>query len=177
MDDGTQSGDVYGKINEWRTSVEKFMDKIPGLNGYIERDNRRSADKLVRDAIAFRAEELVGRVSEVQTVLVSEGQYEYLDDVERAVTKLRIFVDSVRTASYGYSGFFDKVKINEAELEQIYQYDMSMMDGLDAIVAAVDNLNLSVGTDGLPAAIRNLTSRAQGLVDAFNNRQHLLTGL
>ncbi len=177
MDDETQSGDVYGKVNQWRSSVEAFLEKIPGLGGYIERDNRRSADKLVRDAVAFRAEELVGRISEIQTVLVSEGQYEYLDDIERAVTKMRIFVDSVRTASYGYSSFFDNVQINEPELDQLYQYDMELMQGLDGMVSAIDNVNLSVGTDGLPASIRNLTGRAQSLVDAFNNRQHLLTGL
>jgi hypothetical protein len=40
-----------------------------------------------------------------------------VDDLEGAAIKLRQFIDRVRTASYGYAGFFDAVKVRSEELD------------------------------------------------------------
>ena len=91
--------------------------------------------------------------------------------------KLRTFTDRVRTASYGYAGFFDAVKINSEELAQIYQYDLALMETGDEVERAIDNVEASLGTDGLAAAIRNLTQQSQKCVEAFDKRSEvILTG-
>ena len=41
----------------------------------------------------------------------------------------------IRFADYGVSGFFDVVKINEPELEAIYQFDLSLVEDIEAAVA------------------------------------------
>ncbi|NMC77978.1 MAG: hypothetical protein GYA59_01345, partial [Chloroflexi bacterium] len=89
---------------------------------------------------------------------------------------LRQFVDRVRTAAYGYAGFFDAIKINQEELAQLYQYDLSLLESVDAVKNAIDNVETSVGSDGLPAAIRNLVSVAQQSVEAFNRRSEVIMG-
>ena len=97
-----------------------------------------------------------------------------LDDIEIASTRLRQFIDRIKTAAYGYSSFFESTKINEDELAKVYQYDLALVDLGDEIANAVDNLEASIGTDGLPAAIRNLNQKAQDCVDAFNKRLELM---
>jgi hypothetical protein len=96
--------------------------------------------------------------------------------MESAAIKLRQFIDRIRTAAYGYSGLFDAVKINEAELAKVYQYDLALLQSVDDVAKAVDNLETAIGTDGLPAAIRQLTTLAQQAVVAFNKRAEVMIG-
>src|SRR5436190_1918086 len=59
--------------------------------------------------------------------LLSGGKLDLLDDADRVVRKLQKAADQLRFASYGYAGFFDQVKIEEAELDKIYQYDGELL--------------------------------------------------
>jgi hypothetical protein len=166
--------DLFDRVTSQQDALKKLLAKIPGFKGYIERVDRRSADKLLRETISDKYQAQWQRISSIQRDLVNSGQLDVLDDIEIASTRLRQFIDRVKTAAYGYSGFFDAVKINEAELATIYQYDLTLVTMGDEISSAIDNLEASIGTDGLPAAIRNLNQKAQDCVDAFNKRSELM---
>jgi hypothetical protein len=168
--------DLYDRIKGDQDFVTKILNKIPGFRGYIERETRRDADKLLRTTIADRYEEIWQQTSRLQRDLISQGQIELVDDMEAAALKLRQFIDRVRTASYGYAGFFDAVKINEEELSQVYSYDLALLELRDEVQSAVDNVEASMGTDGLPAAIRHLQGLAQRAIDAFNRRTEVMIG-
>ncbi len=73
----------------------------------------------------------------------------YVDDLEVSAIKLRTFADRIRRATRGYSGLFDAVKINEEELGLLYKYDSQMLDLVDEVSRAVDNVEVSIGSDGL----------------------------
>ncbi|HEX9029823.1 MAG TPA: hypothetical protein VF823_11665, partial [Anaerolineales bacterium] len=100
----------------------------------------------------------------------------YVNDLEGAAIKLRQFIDRVRNASYGYAGFFDAVKVNQQELAQVYQYDNAMLELVDTVGHAIDNVEASIGTDGLPAAIRNLTAAARQCVETYQRRVEVMQG-
>jgi hypothetical protein len=67
------------------------------------------------------------------------------------------------------------VKVNDAELQKLYAYDYALLEGVSKISNAIDNVEASLGTDGLPAAIRNLTALAAECVTAFDRRKEVLT--
>ncbi|MEN8173619.1 MAG: hypothetical protein ABFS03_12170 [Chloroflexota bacterium] len=167
--------DLFEQITGDQDFIKKIIAKIPGFSGYIERADRRAADKLLRENIADSFEALYKRVSALQADFVSQGELMYLDDMEKAAVKLRTFIDKIRHASYGYSGFFDAVKINEEELARVYEYDSTMLDLDDEVAHALDNVEASIGSEGLPAAIRNLVAKSQSCLDAFNQRDDVLT--
>jgi hypothetical protein len=101
----------------------------------------------------------------------------YVDDMEKAALALRTFIDKITTAARGYSGMFDAVKINEKELEAIYQFDVAFFTLSDQVVSALDNVEASLGDEtALPAAIRNLTSLARLAVETFERRSEVVTG-
>ena len=168
--------DLFNRITENQDVIRKLLSKIPGFNGYVERENRRASDKLLREAIADRYEQQWQRISSLQTELISSGGIMYIDDLERAAIKLRQFIDRIRHASYGYAPFFDAVKIREEELAKVYEYDLALLDSVDEISRAIDNVETSIGTDGLPASIRHLTVLSQQSVDAFNLRSEVMMG-
>ena len=166
--------DIFDQVESQRDIFKKILSKLPGFKGYFERSDRRAADKLLRELIASRFTEQWNRLSAIQKDLLKRGNIEVLDDIESASIKLRTFVDRVRTAAYGYAGFFDAIKINEEQLTKIYQFDLTLLELCDTVVAAIDNLEASVDTDGFPAAIRNAVQKAQDCIDAFNKRTEYL---
>jgi hypothetical protein len=168
--------DLFERVASERDVFQKLLSKVPGFKGYIERGNRRSADKILRENLANRFEELWQRVSTLQTEILGQGGIEYIDDLESAAIKLRQFIDRIKTAAYGYAGLFDAIKVNVEELEQVYQYDLALVNSVDEVGRAIDNVEASVGSDGLPAAIRNLKSISQSCVDAFNKRSEVILG-
>lgn len=166
--------DIFEKVTGDQDFFKKIASKIPGFSGYIERSNRRAADKLLRETIAEHFEELWQRVSALQVDFINQGEILYIDDIERAAIKLRTFIDRVRRAAYGYSGFFDAAKINEEELARVYEFDGAMLDLEDEVSRAIDNVEASMGTDGLPASIRNLVAKAQDCITVFNRRDEVM---
>ena len=167
--------DLFDKITSEQNLLEKLVNKIPGFSGYMEKENRRAADRLLRQEVARRYEEQWGRVSQIQQELVSVGRIDLLDNLEAAALKLRTFIDQMKTASYGYSGFFDAVKVKEDDLAKLYEFDNTLLENVSKVAAAVDNVQASLDNDDLPNAIRNLTTVAAECNFAFDRRQEVLT--
>jgi len=166
----------FEKVKNTQDPFKKLMSYIPGFSGYIERQNRRDADKLLRDTVARRFDEQWKRASQLQSDMVSNGLIAYVDDMEKAAIKLRTFIDKISTAPRGYSGLFDAVKINEKELEAIYQFDAAFFDLGEQVGRALDNVEASLGDEAaLPAAIRNVTSLARMAVETYNKRSEVVT--
>lgn len=169
--------DFFQKVTSMQDPFKKLASFIPGFSGYIERQNRRDADKLLRDTVARRFEELHKRASQLQTELVGAGKIEFVDDMEKATIKLQTFIDKISRAPRGYSGLFDAVKINEKELEAIYQYDAAFFDLGEQVGRALDNVEQSLAdAAALPAAIRNLATLARLAVETYEKRAEVVTG-
>ena len=169
--------DFFLKVTSQQDPFKKLASFIPGFKGYIERQNRRDADKVLRDTVAQRFEDQWRRTSQLQSDLVSNGQIAFVDDLEKAAIKLRTFIDKISTAPRGYSGLFDAVKINEEELESIYQFDAAFFDLAEQVGRALDNVEASLGEPAaLPAAIRNVTTLARQAVETYNRRSEVVIG-
>ena len=170
------SDQIYEKVDSDLDPFKKIASKIPGFGGYIERQKRRDSDKLLRETIADRFDQQYQRISSLQRDLISEGEIGYVDDLEASAIKLRTFSDRVRRATRGYSGLFDAVKIHEEELALLYQYDTQMLDLVDEVSRAIDNVEASIGSDGLPASIRHLKSVSQQSIDVYDRREEVILG-
>ena len=57
-----------------------------------------------------------------------------LDEIGRLDRRLRRAADSLRHASYGYTGAFDQVRMRDEELERIYRFDLGMLDQVEAFI-------------------------------------------
>jgi hypothetical protein len=165
---------IYQRVTNSMDIFKKLASKIPGFKGYVDRQNRRDSDKLIRDTLFRRFRELEGRVSDLQVDFINQGEIEQTDDLEKAALRLRTFADKVHTAPRGYAGLFDAIKINEPELAKLYEFDATLLDKADEIGRAIDNIQESVGTDGLPAAIRNLQTLSKECVKIYERRQEVV---
>lgn len=169
--------DFFQKVTSMQDPFKKLADKIPGFGGYVKRQTRRDADKLLRDTVARRFEEQWKRTSQLQEEMVGSGMIAYVDDMEKAAIQLRTFIDRISNAPRGYAGLFDAVKINEEQLEAIYQFDAAFFDLAEQVERANGNVEASMGDEAaLPAAIRNLTSLARLANETYDKRTEAVTG-
>jgi hypothetical protein len=169
--------EFFEKVKSQQDPFKRLASLIPGFGGYVERQTRRDADKLMRETVARRFDEQWKRISQLQVEMVNNGMIQYVDDIERAALQLRMFIDKISTAPRGYSGLFDAVKINEKELEAIYQYDAAFFDLAEQVGRAIDNVEASLGDEAaLPAAIRNVISLARTAVETYNRRSEVVIG-
>jgi len=170
--------DLVGKVFEERGFIEKIGGMIPGFGGYFDRNKRRDADKLLRDHIARQMDEQRGRLANVTVQLTSApGGIEHLDLAERATMKMQVFIDKIKTASYGYAGWFDAVKVQENDLEAIYNYDTSLLEGVGRVTNEVTALEGAVATgEGVPIILNNLIQETDNLNRAFAKRQDVILG-
>jgi hypothetical protein len=166
--------DLYDTVKGGQDIFKKLLSYIPGFNGYVERSNRRAADKLLRQQVALRYSELAARASRMQKDIAEAGQIEFLDDIDSVGLKLRTFADRIKNASYGYSGFFDAIKINEKELEKLYTFDTAFFVLADQISSGLDNVEVAVAGDGLKAAIRSVNDLARQAVENFDRRDQAI---
>ncbi len=169
--------DLYEQVSQERGKLESLLGQIPGYRGYKEKEMRREADKLLRDTIARRLEEQRRRLPDLQKRLLSGGGITWLDDVESAQMKLQTFIDRVKTATYGYAGFFDAVRVKEDALDELYTFDEALLATVDEIRAAIDGLEAAIGTpDKLGEAIAALNRAAAKANETFERRADVITG-
>ena len=168
--------DLFETVKGQQDFVQKLLSYVPGFKGYVERSHRRAADKLLRDQVALKYSELVSRTSQLQKDIAEAGQFDFLDDVDQIGLKLRTFRDRIKNASYGYSGFFDAVKINEKELAQIYTFDAAFFELANQISNGLDNVEAGITGDGLQSAIRAVDSLARQVGETYDRRYQVITG-
>lgn len=166
--------DPLSKITDQEDLLGKIRGFLSGFIGYLDRENRREADRMLRETVAQRFEQQWSRISEVQRELVSAGQLKQVGELEAAAIKLRAFVDRVEGAASGYAGFFDAVRIHREELEKLYAYDLDLLQKADVLRTAVDELVAATPGDDLPATIQRVVVVSQDAVDMFDRRSEAM---
>ena len=170
-------GDTFEKVKDSRSGLEKLLDVIPGWGGYQERQNRRKADQVLRQTRAEKLADQRRKIDVAQQDLISHSRIDLVDDLGSAVTQLQTFIDRVRFASYGYSGLFDAVRINQAELEQMYNFDVALFEYVERLDAANGRLRESIPSgQGLVETIRIVQDICREANSTFDQREHLMLG-
>ena len=152
--------------------VERLLKGLPGISGYVDKDLRRDADKRLREGIALALEQSKADLMAVQNKLLKGGGLSWMDDVDEAVVKLQILIDRVKTASYGYAGLFDAVRIKEAQLDALNRFDQALAEEVGAIDDAITALGQAIADKGnVGAVIDRLTKTVADMNKLFDQRK------
>ena len=158
-----------------RNWLERLGDKIPGYSGYVDRERRRDVDKLHREHLADRLRGLKAPLTDLMRDLSSGGRLFEVGPVDSAIKKLDHLENRVRFASYGYSGFFDVVKIEQAQLDSIYRFDLALVEHVDKLEAKISELkSKAASAEGLKGASSELTTALDETNRAFDERSQAI---
>lgn len=158
------------------SGVENLLAKIPGYKGYKEKEERREADKLLREAIASRMRTVKTQLDSLQQDLVSAGKFDLLDETGSAATQIQTFIDRVRTATYGYSGLFDAVKVKEDDLDRVYEFDNALVGYVERIENAIATARQNVEGEDPRSPILLIRDLAREANTTFDERAEVLRG-
>ncbi len=133
--------------------LERLARLVPGIGSYQDKEKRRVADKKLRNTLANRLDTARKVVEEVIYELQSGKRLEHLERLGRLERNLHKAADSIRFASYGFSGVFDPIKIDEAKLDELYAFDIALAESVSAVQEGAARLKAlpsdAVGTDAL----------------------------
>src|SRR6476661_8085906 len=136
--------------------LHKIAGIVPGYHGYMDRERRRDADKILRTQLARQYTAQRERLTHVQQDLLSAHRLDLIAQVDREVGALQRFIDRLSTATYGYAGLFDPIKIEAADLDQLYAFDMSLATGVDQVSGAIGAIEAATGSGGEAAHLQEL---------------------
>ncbi len=169
--------DLRERVTDAREALERLVGAIPGYRGYKEKELRREADKLLRMHLARRFEEERRRLTRVQSSLTEAGELKAVVALERAMMRLQLLIDRLKTAAYGHAGLFDAVKVKQEELDALYNYDYSLTQGLAQVSEKVGKLAGATEEGVIIAAADYLVGVLEGINDTFSRRQDVILGL
>lgn len=122
-------------------SIGNLIQRVPGYRGYRQKEDRRDADRAVRDKIVFELDQRASLVEAVASGLGAKRDLTNVGTVNALSRELRALSTRIRTASYGYGGLFSDRDVNEHALAQIQDFDEALLEGVaayDGPIAALE---------------------------------------
>jgi len=120
--------DIKEKARGQLNWLERVLHKIPGFQGYYERELRRDSDRLQREFIVKQLRKVKTGLNEVLQAASRQKNFELLQIYDLFGRSLDKSIGEIRYADQGYSGFFDLIKIKEAELDAVYELDAKIAE-------------------------------------------------
>jgi hypothetical protein len=167
---------ILDKARSGQNTLERLASAIPGFKGYRERELRRDADRLQREHLAGRLEANKKALSELADQATRVGSLDAINDIEAARKRLDRVAARLRYAERGYSGFFDAVKVDETVLARVYELDLSLLEGIEAVRAATEAARGTVPA-GIGPAVRAATGAVDRLDERLTERETILRGV
>ncbi len=163
--------DPIEKAKSQMGGIESFFSRLPGVKGYREKELRRDADKQLRDTLARELSDRRTKITALQSDLLAAGGLSWMDDLEKLVSRLQLLIDRIKTAAYGYSGFFDIQRVKEGELDKLAQFDQALFEDLPRLDTAIESLGKAVeANDGIKDAATAIGNILARMNEAFSQR-------
>ena len=175
----SEKKDVFAKAKEEMRLSERILAAIPGFHGYKEKELRRESDKLIRNHLYQKLSGMKNNLRTVSQKLSDRRWLDVLQDIDRLIAKTERISQKVNHASYGYAGFFDVVKIKEANLDRMIDYDNSLVDEVEGLTGDVDmfKANLTKGeAKNAKEIIQSITDKLESFEQSFDKRQEVILG-
>jgi hypothetical protein len=166
----------YDEAKGQRNLLERIAAKIPGFRGFQDRELRRDVDRLEREHLASEVGRLKAAVRERARAYTDAGRVGSLQGFDRLDRQMDGLAQAIRFSDYGATGLFDPVKIGEAELARIYEFDLSVLQDLSEVESAVAAIP-APGGDDPAAALDRALARVGALADKWRGREQVVGGV
>jgi hypothetical protein len=171
--------DLRQRVEEDRGILKKIQSVIPGYAGYRRREDIRAADDLLRIQLSERLGRARTEVEKSRKALVDAMLTEQLDRLGQLINKFKAVEGEVRHAEGGYTGFSAQIRIEEPELDQLYEFDYNMINYLLNIEQGILPLRGAVDAENgaaIKTEIGNLRTRLEDFETTWKARIKRITG-
>jgi hypothetical protein len=175
----SEKNDVYSDVKDQMRLSERIAAFIPGFRGYKEKELRRESDRLIRNHLYLKLANEKNDLREISQKLADRRYFDVMTDMDRLNAKMDRVVEKVNHASYGYSGFFDAVKVKEDSLDRMIDFDNKLMDNVNALTAEIDGFKADLAsgaTSNLKTRVQSVTDKLESFENTFDQRNEVMMG-
>jgi hypothetical protein len=168
------------RVQESERLLERLMLVLPGFRGYKLKEQRREADRIVRSYIYDSLERSRDDLMTCLLTLTDNKLTESVEPMNRLIAKLDRVAEKINHASYGYTGFFDSVRIEEPDLDRMLGCDTQLMDLAKKLSEMTTSFRSNLTQNKLKDA-RNAQLQLDGSLGslelAFDQRKSIIEGV
>lgn len=172
--------DLREKVVEDRGILSRIQAYVPGFSGYRAKEDIRAADGMLRRQMAEKLASVRREAEGCRSAMAANGALEHLERLGGLIGRLKAAEQEVDHAAQGYSGISAKVKVGEAELNGLYEYDYALLSSLAGMAGDAQALKAAAGrNDGaaIKAGADALAARMDAFEAAFRKRMAAVTGM
>ena len=169
--------DIRDRVEQDRGLLKKIQLVIPGYAGYRRREDIRAADNLLRIQLANQLKGVRGEIEDIRDGMAMDGKVQGLQSIGNAIFTIEGLEAKVRHAEGGYSGLSATIRIEETELDRLYEYDYAMLESLDKAAAVVPMIRDASDPKSFEAAVKGLREAIAGFESAWKSRTNAVTGI
>ncbi|MDW7775161.1 MAG: hypothetical protein SCH39_02355 [Methanosarcinales archaeon] len=171
--------DLRSKVEEDRGIVKQIELLIPGFHGYREREDIRAADSLLRQQLANKMKEINSIFEQCREELGRAMDLMLISDMGNIIKFSRLIENRIRHAEQGYTGISADFRIEEEELNTMYEWDLALLQTIDSIhTMAGELLNSILVDDGTASQkMRILKNTLNEFNSTLNKRMTKIAGL
>jgi hypothetical protein len=163
--------DTFERVKGEQGLLEKVVSYIPGYHGYKEKELRRETDKLVRDFSVQKLNEAKTALNEAVREVSDSGNVGAFQYANRAIAVLDRVINEVEHADYGYSGFFDAIKVREDKLDKLIEFDYKIIDVSNSIKEAAASV---AAQSDMSKAFDDFRKNVLNVESTLNNRESVI---
>jgi hypothetical protein len=175
-----QKNNILSNVQGQMRISERIAAFIPGFRGYKEKEIRRESDRLLRNHLYLKLSTEKNDLREISQKIADRRYFDVMTDMDRLLAKIDRVAEKVNHASYGYSGFFDAVKVKEENLDNMIAFDNKLIDGVNALASQIDAFKADIAsgnTSNLKTEVQNVSVKLESLEDTFDQRNEVIMGV
>lgn len=129
--------DLRERVEDDRGLIKKIQLIIPGYRGYRQREDARIADSLLRTQIADAVKDRILQPLELCREEASRAlELDAMNGIAAVITKAKAVEGKIRHAEQGYSGISAGVRIEQEELNALYELDLFLLTAVNTLGTA-----------------------------------------
>jgi type VI protein secretion system component VasF len=176
----SEKKDLYAEAKKQMRLSERIVAAIPGFRGYKEKELRRESDKLIRNHLHLKLSESKDDLKAVFQKLSDRRYFDVITDMDRLMAKVDRITEKVNHASYGYSGFFNIIKVTEENLDRMIDFDNKLVDEAEGLATDADAFKAEIAkgeTKNVKERIQNITDKIEAFEETFDKRAEVILGV
>jgi DNA repair ATPase RecN len=148
-------------------TLEKLELMIPGFKGYKQKELIREDDKLIRNYLFNKIKEAEETIRSYLSDSLDGKIPVNVSELNNTAKDLSSLGTKIRVSSAGYSGYFDRVKVTEKELEQLKKLDAELVSSCEELASLAKKIKENV------SLLTELKERIKAINSGIDARNHM----
>ncbi|MCK4367392.1 MAG: hypothetical protein KAW84_05540 [Thermoplasmata archaeon] len=171
--------DLRERVEEDRGLLKRIQLLVPGFAGYRRREDIRAADNMLRILIADRLRDLRSKAEKCRASLVETYETKNLEKLGNLLSSFQAVEGKLRHAEQGYSGISPAIRVDVRELNMLYEYDLSLLEGVERMDTELDRLKSETESkewEAMSSMISGLRTGLEEFETVMDKRMRAITG-